>query len=138
MNITENVISDLLPQYAAHDCSADTRRLIEEYLQNHPQFASRVQAATQDPLPGIVPGTPGSGDEMRSLTRTKLLLKQRTYFMAFAIFCSLAPFSVLHTHGRTYWLLVESPVTAAAYGVAAVFMWAGYLITRRKLTRSWS
>jgi hypothetical protein len=138
MNITENVVADLLPLYAAKECSADTRRIVEEYLKAHPEYAGRADALLQDPLPGRAPGRPDNDDAMKTLSRTKRLLKQRTYFMAFAIFCSLTPFSFFFSNGTVRWLLSESPVSAAIYGAGALILWTGYFITRKQLTGAWS
>jgi hypothetical protein len=138
MTITENVVADLLPLYAAKECSADTRRVVEEYLKAHPEYAGRADALLQDPLPGSAPGPPDNDDAMKTLSRTKRLLKQRTYFMAFAIFCSLTPFSFFFSNGTVRWLLSESPISAAIYGVGALILWTGYFITRKQLTVAWS
>ncbi len=39
MNITRNVILDLLPLYLADEVSADTRALVEKYLEADPELA---------------------------------------------------------------------------------------------------
>jgi len=40
MKITRNVILDLLPLYSADEVSADTRALIEKYLETDPELAN--------------------------------------------------------------------------------------------------
>ena len=40
MEITRNVILDLLPLYSANEVSADTRVLVEEYLKTDPELAN--------------------------------------------------------------------------------------------------
>ena len=39
MNVTREVIYDLLPSYFAGDASADTRALVEAYFETEPEFA---------------------------------------------------------------------------------------------------
>ena len=39
MEITRNVIEDLLPLYLADEASADTRMLVGEYLKTDPELA---------------------------------------------------------------------------------------------------
>ena len=40
MEVTKDVILDLLPLYSADEASADTRALVEEYLAAHPELAA--------------------------------------------------------------------------------------------------
>ena len=40
MEITKNVILDLLPLYSANEVSADTRALVEKYLETDPELAN--------------------------------------------------------------------------------------------------
>jgi len=48
MEITRNVIQDLLPLYVANEVSADTRALVAQYLEGDPELArsARALAAT--------------------------------------------------------------------------------------------
>jgi anti-sigma factor RsiW len=43
MNITPDVITDLLPIYLAGEASPGTRALLEEYLRDNPAFAKEVR-----------------------------------------------------------------------------------------------
>jgi len=43
MNITRNVILDLLPLYLADEVSADTRALVEEFLKSDPDLANAAK-----------------------------------------------------------------------------------------------
>ena len=42
MNVSRNVIHDLVPLYLADEASADTRALIEEFLAADPELAGEV------------------------------------------------------------------------------------------------
>ena len=55
MNITKNIINDLIPLYFANECSADTRALVEEYLQQYPEQAAMLRRIASTPVPGTVP-----------------------------------------------------------------------------------
>ncbi len=46
MKITRNVILDLLPLYSADEVSADTRALIDEYLETDPELANIAKQMT--------------------------------------------------------------------------------------------
>ena len=122
MDITKDVISDLFPSYVANECSADTRALVDEYLRGNPQQAEELRRIMSATLPGAVPPAQGL-DEVRSLREARRLVRRRSWLLGLAIFFSLAPFSVLHTGGKTYWLLVESPKTALVYGALALACW---------------
>lgn len=133
MTITKDVIADLLPLYISDECSPDTKLLIDEYLKANPEFAMQIKQFSQNPLPNSIPHRLNKEDEMKTLAKTQRLIKRRTWLMGFAIFCTLAPFSVLHTGEKTYWLFLESPGSASVYAVLAVIFWAGYFMTKRNL-----
>ncbi|MBN2245440.1 MAG: hypothetical protein JW755_06315 [Candidatus Aminicenantes bacterium] len=55
MKITKNVILDLLPLYLADEVSADTRALIEEYLESDPELAKVAKKLAPLEKPADVP-----------------------------------------------------------------------------------
>ena len=55
MNVTKDIINDLIPLYVANECSADTRALVEEYLQRNPRQAEELRRIMNTPIPGTVP-----------------------------------------------------------------------------------
>lgn len=133
MNVTKNIITDLLPLYYAEECSEDTKHLVEDYLQKNPELKEQAKYFLQNPLPNQVPQSLNKNDEMKSLVKTRKLLKVRSYVMGFAILCSLAPFSFRFTEGKFSWtILTESPVTALIYGIIAIICWAVYFTLKRK------
>jgi hypothetical protein len=132
MNITQDVINDLLPLYFSDECSDDTRAIVDEYQKAHPEFAEEMKKISAIPQRPAIPTTRIQGNEMESLQRTKRLIRRRSFFMAFAIFCSLVPFSVLYTGGKTYWLFAEAPASAAFYAAFGIAFWTGYFVTKRK------
>ena len=69
---------------------------------------------------------------MQSLREARRRVRRRSWLLGIAIFFSLAPLSVLHTGGKTYWLLLESPVTAVIYGALAVVCWIAYAAMRTR------
>jgi len=130
MNITKDIISDLLPLYAANECSADTRALVDDYLRQNPREAAEFRRILDTPVPGIP--IPAAGlDEMRALQAARRRLKQRSWAMSMAIFFSLAPFSFMHTDTRTYWLFLEAPKSALVYWVLGAVCWTVVLAFRR-------
>ena len=131
MNVTKDVINDLIPLYAEKECSVDTCELVEEYLRAHPEQAEELQRIMKAPLPGAVPLQVNS-DELRALKRARRLVRLRGWVMGFAIFFSLAPFSILHTGNKTYVLFLEAPAIALGYGLIGLSCWAGYAFMRNR------
>jgi ferric-dicitrate binding protein FerR (iron transport regulator) len=131
MNVTKEVINDLYPLYVEKECSADTRALVEEYLQHNPQHAEELRRVMSAPLPGAVPLAKGL-EEMQSLREARRVVRRRSWLMALAIFFSLAPFSFSNIGGRSWWCLRDAPGTALIYGALAVFFWIRYAMQCRR------
>lgn len=125
--LSEDVILDLMPLYLGQSASAGTRHVVEEYLAQHPEMAARLHAKL---------GAPEAHAELATLRRTRHALRQRSFMMAFAIACTLAPLtSVFETgeHGGSFWMMVRDiPSLAIAFWVAAVGFWVGYAIWARR------
>ena len=47
MNVSRNVIHDLVPLYLADEASADTRALIEEFLAADPELAGQARGQAE-------------------------------------------------------------------------------------------
>jgi ferric-dicitrate binding protein FerR (iron transport regulator) len=129
MNITKDIIADLFPLYLEKECSSDTRALVEEYFQRNPQDAQELHRIASTSLPGAAPLAKDL-DETRSLREARRVVRRRSWVLGLAIFFSLAPFSVLFTGGRTYWLLKEAPGTALVYGALALVCWIAWTVMR--------
>jgi len=131
MNVTKEIINDLIPLYVANECSADTRALVEDYLQRNPQQVEELRRVMATSVPQAVPST-GNLDEMRSFREARRRLRRRSWLMAFAIFFSLAPFSFFSTGERTWWLLRDAPASAAVYASLGVVCWIIYAVERSR------
>jgi ferric-dicitrate binding protein FerR (iron transport regulator) len=131
MNVTKEIITDLIPLYVANECSADTRALVEEYLQRNPQQAEELRRVMGTSVPQTVPSAK-SLDEVRSFREARRRLRRRSWLMAFAIFFSLAPFSFAWTEGRVWWLLRDATPSALVYGVLGVVFWVIYAVERNR------
>lgn len=132
MNITKDIVTDLLPAYLSKECSEDTKRLIEDYLRNNPEFSKEIFRMTDVSVAGKAPVLLDQKDEMIAFQKTQRLIRRRTFFIAFAVFFSLLPFSFFHTDKTTYWLFLEAPYSAVGYWVAGLIFWVLFFITKRK------
>jgi hypothetical protein len=131
MNVTKDIINDLIPLYAANECSGDTRALVEEYLQQNPRQADEIRRIMSTPFPGAVPSSKNL-EETRSFREARRRLRRRTWLMALAIFFSLAPFSFFYTDGRLWWFLRDATRSALVYAALGVVFWILYLAARRR------
>jgi hypothetical protein len=131
MNVTKEIINDLVPLCVANECSADTRALVEEYLGRNRQQAEELRRVMATTVPQGVPSA-RSLDEVRSFREARLLLRGHSWLMALAIFFSLVLLSFLWTRGGTWWLLRDAPVSAAVYAALGVVFWVIYAVERHR------
>jgi hypothetical protein len=138
MNVTREVITDLLPAYLSKEASADTRALVEEFLRNDPEFAALVHEKKSEELLGQMPATPLPKDHERdTLIRTKNMLKWRTHWLALAIVFTLMPLSCVFSSKGLVWIMVrDAPYAANTFMMFAVAFWIQFFRTRHKLRSS--
>jgi hypothetical protein len=89
MEVTRNVILDLLPLYLAGEASDDTRRLIEERMDTDPDLSELVMKAEMGELPGDIPIPLTKEDKMEAYKEAKRLMFLKTVFFASLIAGSL-------------------------------------------------
>jgi ferric-dicitrate binding protein FerR (iron transport regulator) len=131
MTVTKDIIADLFPLYLEKECSPDTRALVEEYFRHNPEHAQELHQIASSSLPDGAPPAKDL-DETRSFREARRVVRRHSWLLGFAIFFSLAPFSVLHTGERTYWLLREAPGTALIYGALALVCWIAWGVMRNR------
>jgi predicted MFS family arabinose efflux permease len=143
MNITKDVIQDLVVIYMSGEASADTRSLVEEYLAQHPDVAEQVKAAQTFTVPKA---TPPADLEQRSLNRTRQLLSRKSALLGMAMLLTYLPMSFSYTFGEKHvtFLLLDKPVVTTALLLLGVALWIAFLFTCRQLqatglepARSW-
>jgi anti-sigma factor RsiW len=114
MNVTREVILDLLPVYLAGEASPATRALVEEYLTRDPELGKEIRrnlaAVARPSLPPDL--------ELRALRRTRGLLGLQRWVFGLAILFSLIPFSSAFTFRdrrltEAYLLARDYPALAA-------------------------
>jgi anti-sigma factor RsiW len=82
MEVTRDVIIDLLPMYLENDVSADTRGLVEAYLEKDPELAHMAQRLAKTGLPTDIPIPLTKEREMEAYKETKRLMFWRTMVIA--------------------------------------------------------
>lgn len=132
MKITRNVVLDLLPLYHAGEASADTRELVDEFFRQDPEFARTAVEMVPLSLDAI-PMELTHDHEVKTLERTKQMIRLRSWLMGFAIFFTLMPLSGAYI-GSIHWaMLKDAPVLAAGCFVVGVGFWIAYFLTGRRL-----
>lgn len=94
MEITRNVILDLLPLFLADEVSADTRALVKEYLETDPELADIANQTQTMELPEDIPIPLTKEDKMEAYREAKRFIFLRTAILAisisFTVVCVLA------------------------------------------------
>lgn len=122
MNLHENVILDLLPGVRSGHASAESRELVEQYLDANPQTA-RLAALMPTPDPGL---------ELRALQRTRRELGRASWQKGWALFFTLLPLSFVTDGSHFRFLLADYPGVIVGLAVTAAAFWARYFLYRRR------
>ena len=138
MNVTDDVIRDLLVICEAGEASADTRRLVEAYLVAHPEFTPETRrpsdalaAASGRAISGV---SLASQVERTALARTKHLLRMRSLVMAAGIFFTILPASFVFDGAGIHWAYWPAhPVVGSASWAVGVAAWIYYFALGRRL-----
>ena len=125
MNITRDVILDLLPLYLADEASEDTRTLVEQYLANDPALAKLAEQSHMQQW-NEVPVPLKKEDEMKSFEKTKQLLTQQRVLMGFAIFSTLMLVAVRGGEDGIRWLWRDLPEVGWLVLFVSFVFWVAY------------
>lgn len=132
MNISRDVVKDLIAVYLAGDASADTRALVESYLKTDPELAKDVEAAGHATL-GLPP-THMPSAEKQALEATQQQLKVRTSTLVVAMIFTVLPLTfAFHGTTITFLLIRDAPVIGITWWATAAIMWIWHLMIRRRL-----
>ncbi|MCX6025129.1 MAG: hypothetical protein NTY23_02515 [Chloroflexi bacterium] len=128
MNVTRDVILDLLPLYLAGEASNDTRTLVDEFLLSDPTLARFALRQAPDAAVADLPvGLPADHGTI-TLHKTRTPLWLRTLLLGFAVLFSLIP---LVPNWSRLSLLIYPP--AMSIWVAGVACWVGFFTVTRRL-----
>jgi hypothetical protein len=138
MNVTREVILDLLPVYLAGEASPATSALIEEYMEQDPELAQRIRLQWADNLGKIAPSVLPPDLELRSLRRARALIGWQKWLFGFGIcFTAIALTSEISFEGirvkEFHFLMCEFPAQFGSFAVLAIACWIGYYCLRRRL-----
>jgi predicted anti-sigma-YlaC factor YlaD len=138
MNVTREVILDLLPAYLSGEDSPATRTLVEEHMKEDAELAQRVRFLLTDNLAKAVPPVLRPELELRSLRRTKSLLGWQRWLFGLGIFFSAMllsnEFSFEGGHFKEFhFLLRDYPAEFGICMILGLACWIAYFSIRRRL-----
>ena len=139
MNITKDVINDLLPVYLAGEASADTRALLEDYLRNDPALAAevRAQAEKSAALLSSLAAAPPPDQEVATFDRIRRYNKYRNQFLVFALVFNLLPFAFVFADGQITWIMLrDNPKQALMFFTASALCWIARAVLSRRTLRT--
>src|SRR6478672_7822643 len=125
MNITRDVVADLLPAYLSGEASADTKALIDELAARDPDIAGLVAASRNERTDAMahahVPLPPNL--ERDIVTRTRAVLRRRSWTLALALFFTALPLVfAFDSHGVTFFMLRDEP-GSRLFWLSAAWLW---------------
>jgi hypothetical protein len=134
MNVTREVVTDLLPIYFSGEASGDTKVLVEDYFRQDPDF-ERIARGAATPLTTLRAAAPiaaGPEREKRDLQSVLWGLRRRTWLFGVSLFLTLAPLSFDFTRGHIVSLIFrDSPWHAAFDWSQAAVLWFLYFARLR-------
>ena len=134
MNVTRDVVKDLLTVYLAGEPSPDTRAFVEDYLKSDAALAREVEAARVGSLGLPATPPPALAAEKQALDATRQLLKTRTSTLVVAVVLTLVPLGFVFRGSRiTFFLIRGAPIIGLAWWATAAVLWACHLWVRRRL-----
>jgi len=139
MNVTREVVTDLLPVYFAGEASGDTKVLVEDYFRENPDFerVARSAATPLETLRGTAPLRPDAEKEKRDLENVCCELQRRKWLFGLGLFFTLVPLFVFtNGHIVSTMMVRNNPWGAALDWGFAALMWFLYFARVRRRTAS--
>jgi len=134
MNVTRDIVKDLLTVYLAGEASADTRALVEEWLRDDPELARQVESARSGDLPPVA--MPAPSVEMRALDRTRRHFRLRAVVLGAAVYFTTLPLSVTFGSSGFRGLLIDDWLGRGLALIVAAILWWTYIRLSRRVRAS--
>lgn len=136
MNVTREVIADLLPIYLAGEASPDTRALVESFLKDDPELAQAIRGRWIENMARAAPSSLPPDLELRAFRRTRGRLALQRWLMGFGMFFTAMLASSQFTVSRGnitdfHFLARDYPSLFAISAALAAVCWAAYFVVRR-------
>jgi anti-sigma factor RsiW len=138
MNVTRDVIVDLMPLYLAGEGSPATRALVEEYLKSDRELAERLRTLGSRGLEGVVAASPRPESELESLRRARRLIGAMRWLFALGLSLTASALAIEFNFrgGRLvefHFLMRDAPLLLGTLFVLGLGCLTGYFMLRRGL-----
>jgi anti-sigma factor RsiW len=131
MNVTRDVVKDLLPVYLAGEASPETRAVVEAWLATDPELRAQADRGRSVAWPDAQ--APPPTVEKRALDTTRRRLRRRSILLGTAVYVSTLPLSVSFNRNGFNGLLIDNwPERVVILAIAAA-LWAFYWKASRRL-----
>ena len=137
MKLEREVIVDLLPAYFSGEASAATRRLVEEFFRENPDFEKSARSAA-GPLEGLKAAPPRLDPEKEKLAleRARLVTETQSSFFWLGVISTLMLFLFRIQNGKVIWIVWSGfgsgSGRALLFVAMAVFFWIFYFYARTR------
>jgi anti-sigma factor RsiW len=133
MNITREIVKDLLPLYVAGEASEESRAAVEEWLNTDPELARVVVELRGDFAPPPATGMSRTSGHA-ALAVTKTLLRRRSWLLALALLFTGVPMSFAwDSGGLRFFMLRDAPLMSSISLEMAVVLWIAFGVVTRRL-----
>ena len=135
MNVTRNVVADLLPAYLSGEASADTIALIDELAARDPEIAGLVASARNERTDTMGHATVSLPPNLERdiVTRTRAVLRRRSWTLALALFFSFMPFVFAFGGGRVTFVMMRDQPASRLFFLPAAWLWFDYVRQTHRL-----
>lgn len=131
MNVTRQVVTDLLPIYLSGEATEDTKALVEDFFRQDPDF-ERIARNAATPLEHLhaaapIPASPER--KKRDLESVFLGLRRRKWLFGVSLFLTLTPLSFDFSHRHIVPLILRQSAWHAAFDWSlATVLWFLYFV----------
>jgi hypothetical protein len=138
MNVTREVVMDLLPLYLSGEGSPDTRALVEAFLAQDPELEQGIRNRWLENMAKVAPSSLPPDLELKAFRRTRGLLAWQKWFMGFGMFFTafLPSNQFTIADGRItdfHFLARNHPAAFAVVAALGLACWTAYFTLRRRL-----
>jgi anti-sigma factor RsiW len=134
MNVTRDIVKDLLIVYLAGEASEDTRALVEGWLRDDPELAKQVDSARRGDLPPVA--MPAPSVEVRAVGRTRRHFRWRAVVLGAAVYFTTLPLAVTFNSSGFKGLLIDDWLGRAVALAVAAILWGTYIHLSRRMRAS--
>jgi anti-sigma factor RsiW len=133
MNVTREIVKDLLPLYVAGEASEESRAAVEEWLRTDSELARLASELREDTAPPPATGGPQTSGQA-ALAVTKALLRRRSRLLALALLFTGMPVSfAFDSGGLRFFMLRDAPLVSSLSLATALGLWIAFGVVTRRL-----